>query len=72
MINELVKYPIIYKNKITSEQMSGTSDAYLHEISQLQQKIDLLEKEVLQSKGQNQLQVQRLNQFQAQIHSKNQ
>lgn len=52
--------------------MSQNIDAYLQQISELQENIDQLQKDLAQSQSQSQLHLQRVNQLQIQIQSKNQ
>ncbi len=52
--------------------MTQNIDAYLQKISELQENIDQIQKDLTQSQSQSQLHLQRVNQLQTQIQSKNQ
>ncbi len=52
--------------------MTQNIDAYLQKISELQENIDQIQKDLAQSQSQSQLHLQRVNQLQTQIQSKNQ
>ncbi len=52
--------------------MTQNIEAYLQKISELQESIDQIQKDLTQSQSQSQLHLQRVNQLQTQIQSKNQ
>ncbi len=52
--------------------MTQNIDAYLQQISELQENIDQLQKDLVQSQSQSQIHLQRVNELQTQIQSKNQ
>jgi peptidoglycan hydrolase CwlO-like protein len=72
MINyKSATYWILDKNKIQKPYMNQNIEPYLQQISELQDKVESLQKDLKQSQNQSQLHLQSINLLKTQIESKN-